>query len=79
MQDVANSELPALNQIPWNKGKLTGAKPPLRQAFIGKIIDQPNPRSRQTLGTANLRAQVIDLLARIFSAQQFKHCHGKYA
>ena len=28
MQDVANSELPALNQIPWNKGKLTGAKPP---------------------------------------------------
>ena len=53
MQDVANSELPALNQIPWNKGKLTGAKPPLRQAFIGKIIDQPIRRSRQTLGTAN--------------------------
>jgi len=46
MQDVANSELPALNQIPWNKGKLTGAKPPLRQAFIGKIIDQPIRRSR---------------------------------
>jgi hypothetical protein len=79
MQDVANSELPALNQIPWNKGKLTGAKPPLRQAFIGKIIDQSIRRDRQTLGTKKSRAQVIDLLARIFSAQQFKHCHGKYA
>jgi hypothetical protein len=79
MQDVANSELPALNQIPWNKGKLTGAKTPLRQAFIGTVITKPNRRSRQNLGTANSRAQVIDLLARKNSAQQFKHCHGKYA
>jgi hypothetical protein len=30
MQDNANSELLAPKQIPWNKGKLTGAKPPLR-------------------------------------------------
>jgi hypothetical protein len=40
---------------------------------MGKISGSP----RQTLGTANSRAHVIDLLARIFSAQQFKHCHGK--
>jgi hypothetical protein len=25
----SNSELPALKRMPWNKGKLTGAKPPL--------------------------------------------------
>src|ERR1039458_2205699 len=31
MQDNANFELPAPKRMPWNKGKLTGAKPPLRQ------------------------------------------------
>ena len=30
MQDNANFELPAPKWMPWNKGKLTGAKPPLR-------------------------------------------------
>jgi integrase len=37
MQDNANSELPAPKQIPWNKGKLTGAKPPLRQKHVWAI------------------------------------------
>jgi hypothetical protein len=37
MQDNANSELPAPEQIPWNKGKLTGAKPPLRQKHVWAI------------------------------------------
>jgi hypothetical protein len=53
MQDNANSELPAPKRMPWNKGELTSAEPPLRQVFIGKIIDQPILRSRQNLGTAN--------------------------
>ena len=37
MQDNANSELLAPKQIPWNKGKLTGAKPPLRQKHVWAI------------------------------------------
>src|ERR1017187_1445642 len=37
MQDNANSELPTLKRIPWNKGKLTGAKPPLRQKHVWAI------------------------------------------
>jgi integrase len=37
MQDNANSELPALKHMPWNKGKLTGAKPPLRQKHVWAI------------------------------------------
>src|SRR5450756_6775 len=37
MQDIANFELPAPRQIPWNKGKLTGAKPPLRQKHVWAI------------------------------------------
>jgi len=37
MQDNANSELPAPRRIPWNKGKLTGAKPPLRQKHVWAI------------------------------------------
>ena len=37
MQNNANSGLPAPKQIPWNKGKLTGAKPPLRQKHVWAI------------------------------------------
>src|SRR5665647_822758 len=37
MQDNAKSELPAPKRIPWNKGKLTGAKPPLRQKQVWAI------------------------------------------
>lgn len=37
MQDNDNSELPKPRRIPWNKGKLTGAKPPLRQKHVWAI------------------------------------------
>jgi hypothetical protein len=37
MQDIANTELPAPERTPWNKGKLTGAKPPLRQKHVWAI------------------------------------------
>src|SRR3954471_24480341 len=37
MQDNANSELPALKRIPWNKGKLIGPKPPLRPKHVWSI------------------------------------------
>src|SRR3954471_13627184 len=37
MQDNANSELPALKRIPWNKGKLVRAKPPLRPKHVWSI------------------------------------------
>src|SRR5664279_3910523 len=37
MQDIANSELPAPKHMPWNKGKLTGAKPPLLQKHVWAI------------------------------------------
>src|SRR6201991_4207712 len=37
MQDDANSALPAPKRAPWNKGKLTGAKPPLRPKHVWSI------------------------------------------
>ena len=37
MQDLGNFELPASRRIPWNKGKLIGAKPPLRQKHVWAI------------------------------------------
>jgi integrase len=37
MQDDANSGLPAPKRTPWNKGKLTGAKPPLRPKHVWSI------------------------------------------
>ena len=37
MQDNANPELTAPGRTPWNKGKLTGARPPLRQKHVWAI------------------------------------------
>ena len=38
MEHNANAELPTRpNRVPWNKGKLTGAKPPLRQKHVWAI------------------------------------------
>ena len=38
MQDIANTELPVPKRTPWNKGKLTGARPPLRQKHVWAIL-----------------------------------------
>jgi integrase len=37
MQDNINCKLSVPKRIPWNKGKLTGAKPPLRQKHVWAI------------------------------------------
>ena len=37
MQDNANPGLTTPGRKPWNKGKLTGAKPPLRQKHVWAI------------------------------------------
>jgi hypothetical protein len=37
MQDNDNSERPTFRRIPWNKGKLIGAKPPPRQKHVWAI------------------------------------------
>src|SRR5664279_5640992 len=37
MRNDVNSELPAPKHGPWNKGKLTGAKPPLLQKHVWAI------------------------------------------
>src|SRR5712672_2898218 len=37
MQDTENCVRPAPKRTPWNKGKLTGAKPPLRPKHVWSI------------------------------------------
>ena len=37
MQDNANPGLTTPGRKPWNKGKLTGARPPLRQKHVWAI------------------------------------------
>src|SRR5947199_9131336 len=37
MQDKLNSTLTSDKRVPWNKGKLTGAKPPLRPKHVWSI------------------------------------------
>ena len=37
MQDLVNTTATAVARSPWNKGKLTGAKPPLRPKHVWSI------------------------------------------
>jgi hypothetical protein len=37
MQNHENAGTTALNRVPWNKGKLIGAKPPLRPKHVWSI------------------------------------------
>ena len=37
MQDNANSGLHTPQRVPWNKGKLIGAKPPFRQKHVSGL------------------------------------------
>ena len=37
MQDISETTLQRLHRCPWNKGKLTGAKPPLRPKHVWSI------------------------------------------
>jgi hypothetical protein len=37
MQDQVNAALTPHKRLPWNKGKLTGAKPPLRPKHVWSI------------------------------------------
>ena len=37
MQDHAQASLPTRHREPWNKGKLIGAKPPLRPSQVWAI------------------------------------------
>jgi integrase len=37
MQDNTSIPMAATKRIPWNKGKLIGAKPPLRQKYVWAI------------------------------------------
>ena len=34
MQDQVNATYTPLKRVPWNKGKVTGAKPPLRAKHV---------------------------------------------
>jgi hypothetical protein len=37
MHDTENTTTPTAKRVPWNKGKLTGAKPPLRPKYVWAI------------------------------------------
>jgi hypothetical protein len=37
MQNISNSTSPTPSRVPWNKGKLTGAKPPPRPKHVWAI------------------------------------------
>ena len=50
MQDQENATLASHKRVPWNKGKVTGAKPPLRPKTFGR--SGQNSRSKVVLGTS---------------------------
>ncbi|MGB2597828.1 MAG: integrase, partial [Pseudolabrys sp.] len=55
MQDDANLAIPTPTRAPWNKGKLIGAKPPLRQKHVWAIRSMLQvERSTRDLAMFNL-------------------------
>ena len=55
MQDDANLATPTSKRAPWNKGKLIGAKPPLRQKHVWAIRTMLQAeRSKRELAMFNL-------------------------
>ena len=55
MQDGANLAIPTPKRAPWNKGKLIGAKPPLRQKHVWAIRSTlQNGRNKRDLAMFNL-------------------------
>ncbi|MGB9210781.1 MAG: integrase, partial [Pseudolabrys sp.] len=55
MQDDANLVTPTPKRAPWNKGKLIGAKPPLRQKHVWAIRTMLQvERSKRDLAMFNL-------------------------
>ena len=55
MRHNANLTLPAPAAVPWNKGKLIGAKPPLRQKHVWAIRSMlQNEQSKRELAMFNL-------------------------
>ena len=55
MHDREDSTSPAAKRIPWNKGKLTGAKPPLRPKHVWAIRTMlQNDRQARDLALFNL-------------------------
>ena len=55
MQDDANLAIPTPKRAPWNKGRLIGAKPPLRQKHVWAIRTMLQvERSKRDLAMFNL-------------------------
>src|SRR6185437_8024870 len=55
MHDTENSTAPTAKRVPWNKGKLTGAKPPLRPKHVWAIRTMlQNARQARDLALFNL-------------------------
>jgi integrase len=55
MHEQAILTLPTLASVPWNKGKLIGAKPPLRQKHVWAIRGMlQNVRNKRDLAMFNL-------------------------
>ncbi len=49
MQDHKNADTTALKRVPWNKGKLIGAKPPLRPKHVWSIRTKLRPCCMEAL------------------------------
>src|SRR6476660_6724426 len=55
MHEDANLSIPTPKRVPWNKGKLIGAKPPLRQKHVWAIRSMlQNERNKRDQAMFNL-------------------------
>ena len=62
MQDEVNATPTLQQRVPWNKGKLTGAKPPLRPKHVWSIRTKLQIEGREST-VRYLGIEVDDALA----------------
>ena len=55
MQDEVNTTPMPHKRVPWNKGRLTGAKPPLRPKHVWSIRTKLSSRRRPRKAGCSLR------------------------
>jgi len=77
MQDQVNATLTPLKRLPWNKGKLTGAKPPLRPKHVWSTSRLMH-RSKNSVYSITSSARASSVALRVFGSSEFSHSLGQH-
>src|SRR6476620_3601791 len=78
MLDQANATLTPYRRLPWNKGNLTGAKPPLRPKHVWSIRTKLHAASGYTADRATVRQKKTGRPVRFELSEQTRQAIDDY-